>query len=77
MQTSNGRQLTGGQKVIIAGNLGSIINLLDMCSSQFGNNFKVGVFVAALGCYVLMTVLQAKEYHIENAKKKNSSHEHQ
>lgn len=77
MQSSNDRQLTGGQKVIIAGNLGGIISLLDMCSSQFGNNFKVGVFVAALGCYVLMTVLQAKEYHIENAKKEDSNHEHQ
>lgn len=77
MQSSNERLLTGGQKVIIAGNMCSIISLLDMCSSQFGNNFKVGVFIAALGCYVLMTVLQAKEYQIENAKKKNSNDEHQ
>ena len=76
VQVSDARNLTGAQKAVILGNVGGILNLLDMCSDQFGKNFQIGVFVAAVGCYVLMTVLQAREYYIEKIKEEQRKNEY-
>lgn len=73
VQKSNVAQLTGGQKVKIIGNISSVLNLLSMCSDKFGKNFQVGVFIASASCYVMMTMIQAREYYLGKVKDEHNN----
>lgn len=61
----------GGLIFDVISNLNSALGVLGIMISKFGPNVQVAIFVTAVGTYVIMTAVKAREYLIKKAGKKN------
>lgn len=69
-QQSNDKNAGGGLSYDIISNLNSALGVLGIMISKFGSDVQVAIFVAALGTYVIMTAVKAREYLIKKAGNK-------
>lgn len=71
LESNPTKELSGGEIFNICGNAASILSLLDLLSKNLGESAHVGVFVAALGGFVVMSIVQARVRILQQVSSKD------